>query len=37
LVLGVPALGTTTPYHFGETISTDRANYFPYRDSKKGV
>ena len=32
--------GTTTPFHFGETISTDQANYdgdFSYRNSKKGV
>ena len=32
--------GTTTPFHFGQTISTDQANYngdFPYGDGKKGV
>jgi formylglycine-generating enzyme required for sulfatase activity len=32
--------GTTTPFHFGETISTDQANYignFVYGDGKKGV
>jgi sulfatase modifying factor 1 len=32
--------GTTTPFHFGETISTDQANYngnFTYGDGKKGV
>jgi len=32
--------GTTTPFHFGETISTDLANYagnFTYGDGKKGV
>ena len=32
--------GTTTPFHFGETISTDQANYdgvFIYGDGKKGV
>ncbi len=31
--------GTTTPFHFGETISTDQANYdgdFVYGDGKKG-
>jgi formylglycine-generating enzyme required for sulfatase activity len=31
--------GTTTPFHFGETISTDQANYNGeiYRNGKKGV
>ena len=32
--------GTTTPFHFGETISTDQANYngnFIYGNGKKGV
>ena len=32
--------GTTTPFHFGETISTEQANYdgtFTYGDGKKGV
>lgn len=32
--------GTTTPFHFGETISTDQANYngdLTYGDGKKGV
>lgn len=33
--------GTTTPFHFGETISTDQANYngqlAPYGKGKKGV
>jgi len=32
--------GTTTPFHFGATISTDQANYFGeavYGDGKKGV
>ena len=32
--------GTTTPFHFGETISTDQANYngnYIYGDGKKGV
>ena len=32
--------GTTTPFHFGETISTDQANYngnFTYGNGKKGV
>ena len=32
--------GTTTPFHFGETISTDQANYngnFAYGTGKKGV
>jgi formylglycine-generating enzyme required for sulfatase activity len=32
--------GTTTPFHFGETISTDQANYdgeVPYGKGKKGV
>jgi len=32
--------GTTTPFHFGETISTDQANYhgdFVYGNGKKGV
>jgi formylglycine-generating enzyme required for sulfatase activity len=32
--------GTKTPFHFGETISTDQANYngnFTYGDGKKGV
>ena len=32
--------GTTTPFHFGETISTDQANYIGtviYGDGKKGV
>ncbi len=32
--------GTTTPFHFGETISTDQANYngdFTYGEGKKGV
>jgi formylglycine-generating enzyme required for sulfatase activity len=32
--------GTKTPFHFGETISTDQANYngeaIPYGDGKKG-
>ena len=31
--------GTTTPFHFGETLSTDQANYngnFTYGDGKKG-
>jgi formylglycine-generating enzyme required for sulfatase activity len=32
--------GTTTPFHFGETISTEEANYagnFTYGEGKKGV
>ena len=32
--------GTTTPFHFGQTISTDQANYngnFTYGDGKKSV
>jgi acetyl esterase len=32
--------GTKTPFHFGQTISTDQANYqgiFTYGDGKKGV
>lgn len=32
--------GTTTPFHFGETISTDQANYngdYTYGEGKKGV
>jgi formylglycine-generating enzyme required for sulfatase activity len=32
--------GTTTPFHFGETISTDQANYkgdATYGDGKKGI
>ena len=32
--------GTTTPFHFGETISTDQANYFGeavYGNGKKGL
>jgi formylglycine-generating enzyme required for sulfatase activity len=32
--------GTTTPFHFGETISTDQANYngkFPYANGKEGL
>ena len=32
--------GTTTPFHFGETISTDQANYdgnYAYGNGKKGV
>jgi formylglycine-generating enzyme len=32
--------GTTTPFHFGETISTDQANYYGeaiYGPGKKGV
>ena len=32
--------GTKTPFHFGETISTDQANYngdFTYGDGKKGT
>jgi formylglycine-generating enzyme required for sulfatase activity len=32
--------GTTTPFYFGKTISTDQANYdgnYPYADSKKGI
>src|ERR1700722_14478544 len=31
--------GTTTPFHFGETISTEKANYKGevWRDGKKGV
>ncbi|MBI1830350.1 MAG: formylglycine-generating enzyme family protein [Planctomycetes bacterium] len=32
--------GTTTPYHFGETLSTDLANYngnFIYGNGKKGI
>ena len=31
--------GTTTPFHFGDTISTDQANYNgePYANGKKGV
>ena len=32
--------GTTTPFHFGQTISTDQANYngnFAYGDGKKGL
>lgn len=32
--------GTATPFHFGETINTDQANYngdFVYGNSKKGV
>jgi formylglycine-generating enzyme required for sulfatase activity len=32
--------GTKTPFHFGETISTDQANYrgdFTYGNGKKGV
>ncbi len=31
--------GTTTPFHFGETISTDQANYngnYPYNKGEKG-
>ena len=37
--LYVPA-GTTTPFHFGPTISSDQANYiatFTYGDGRKGV
>lgn len=32
--------GTKTPFHFGETISTDQANFdgtFPFANGKKGV
>jgi formylglycine-generating enzyme required for sulfatase activity len=32
--------GTTTPFYFGKTITTDQANYdgnYPYADSKKGI
>jgi formylglycine-generating enzyme required for sulfatase activity len=32
--------GTTTPFHFGESISSDQANFngnFPYGEEKKGV
>jgi formylglycine-generating enzyme required for sulfatase activity len=32
--------GTTTPFHFGETLSTDQANYYgnyPYNKGAKGV
>jgi uncharacterized protein (TIGR02996 family) len=32
--------GTTTPFYFGETITTDEANYggnHPYRDGEEGV
>jgi uncharacterized protein (TIGR02996 family) len=32
--------GTTTPFHFGETMNTNQANYsgkYPYNKSKKGV
>ena len=32
--------GTTTPFHFGETISTDQANYngnYPYNKGVKGM
>ena len=32
--------GTATPFHFGETISTDQANYngyYPYGRGRKGV
>jgi formylglycine-generating enzyme required for sulfatase activity len=32
--------GTTTPFYFGETISTDQANYvgyYPYGSGRKGV
>ena len=32
--------GTTTPFYFGDAISTDQANFngnHPYRDSKKGL
>jgi len=32
--------GTTTPYHFGPTISTDQANYdgnYPYDSGEKGI
>jgi formylglycine-generating enzyme required for sulfatase activity len=33
-------VGTTTPFHFGNTISTEQANYdgnYPYGDGPKGV
>ncbi len=33
-------LATTTPFYFGETISTDQANYngnYVYADGKKGI
>ena len=32
--------GTTTPFHFGETISTEQANYngnYPYNEGAKGM
>ncbi len=32
--------GTTTPFHFGETITSDLANYdarYPYRSERKGI
>jgi formylglycine-generating enzyme required for sulfatase activity len=32
--------GTTTPFYFGKTITTNQANYdgnYPYADSKKGI
>ncbi len=32
--------GTTTPFHFGETLSTDQANYngnYPYNQGEEGV
>ena len=32
--------GTTTPFHYGESISSDQANFngkFPYGEAKKGV
>ncbi|MFP4058141.1 MAG: formylglycine-generating enzyme family protein [Candidatus Brocadiia bacterium] len=32
--------GTATPFHFGDTLSTDQANYdgeYPYGDGRKGV
>jgi formylglycine-generating enzyme required for sulfatase activity len=32
--------GTTTPFHFGQTISTDQANYdgnYPYESGSKGL
>jgi uncharacterized protein (TIGR02996 family) len=32
--------GTSTPFHFGETLSTDQANYsgnYPYNNGEKGV
>jgi uncharacterized protein (TIGR02996 family) len=32
--------GTTTPFHFGETLSTEQANYngnYPYKGGEKGI